>query len=406
MDHSLTTYVILGIFFMIFLQVASMAIFMRFFNKKTTRPVATNGEKAKLIEKMNQELSNAFNDISLLYTVSQYLSAVLEMEDLHSSIKKIFCERFPCDGFALLFSGPVSDGMGLAACKGLSLTSADETVWPVTGIVEHVLRKANSCYWHDSQKVDFAFSSLDQDLIRASACGAVLALPLKVHGDVLGVLILTRSKAFTLTERQSLEAIASQIAMTHERVKLYTKTKELAVRDELTGVYNRRHFHSILQRECQRSQRYGNLFCLLVIDVDNFKHFNDSLGHLKGDELLKQLTLLLQKNIREIDVLARIGGEEFVILLTDVSLEQGAIVADQLRKLVKTGLCLDEKFPVTISIGVAGFPAMAEDAFELINAADMALYLAKREGKDRVCVYQREGLAQTETARLAKASNL
>jgi len=353
-------------------------------------------DKAKLIEKMNHELTGAFNDISLLYTVSQYLSAILEVEELVESVSKIFGSRFSCDAFALYFLVG-DDKVSLATSKGVKETKEGFCEFKsVDGIVRKVIQKKNSLFINDISKTKFKLSKIDKEFP-----GSVFALPLKVHGEIMGVLCVSRKSNFSLTDRQSLESISSQIAMAYERAKLYTKTKELAVRDELTGVYNRRHFQQMLNRECQRAERYGHTFSLLVLDVDKFKRFNDTYGHLKGDELLKKLTKVLQRNIREIDVLARFGGEEFVILLTDASLDDAVVTANKLRKIVKTQIKFDDlkvdsigkdSFPVTVSIGASSFPDLAPSPLELINTADMALYMAKREGRDRVKSYQAKAL--------------
>ncbi len=163
---------------------------------------------------------------------------------------------------------------------------------------------------------------------------------------------------------------------------------ELAVRDGLTGLFNLRHFRHILNEELSRAERYSRQLCLVMIDVDHFKNYNDTHGHPAGDEVLKALAGILNKRLRDVDRSARYGGEEFLVLLPETDLEKGRTVAEDLRVQM-------EEYPfrgresqpfgkVTISLGVAAFPQDGPDADTLIKVADDALYRAKNSGRNRV----------------------
>ncbi len=163
---------------------------------------------------------------------------------------------------------------------------------------------------------------------------------------------------------------------------------ELAVRDGLTGLFNLRHFRHILNEELSRAERYRRQLCLVMIDVDHFKNYNDTHGHPAGDEVLKTLAGILNKRLRDVDRSARYGGEEFLVLLPETDLEKGRTVAEDLRVQM-------EEYPfrgresqpfgkVTISLGVAAFPQDGPDADTLIKVADDALYRAKNRGRNRV----------------------
>lgn len=358
-------------------------------------------EKAKIIERMNSELTDAFNNVALLYTVSQYLNSVLDVKELSQSVQKIFEERFKCDQYALYFLNSPEDDLLLSCHKGFQVKNAADTHIRIgEGIAGKVAEHARTFYYEDVHKAvldDVGPAELEKQIQ-----GAVFSLPLQVRGTLIGVLSVVRATdvGFTPTDRQSLYSIASQIAVAYDRCKLYTRTKELAVRDELTGIYNRRHFQQMLELEFKRAERYKRHISLLMIDVDHFKKFNDTFGHLKGDELLKQMAKLLRKNLREIDVLARYGGEEFVVMLADTSLSDGINVANKLRELVKNQLKSEampalvaagpapQPFSISISVGVSAFPECATTPEELLNSADMALYVAKRNGRNQVYAYQ------------------
>ncbi|CAN5793846.1 hypothetical protein BH18ACI4_BH18ACI4_08390 [soil metagenome] len=161
--------------------------------------------------------------------------------------------------------------------------------------------------------------------------------------------------------------------------------EEEAFTDHLTGLANRRRFERQLEREVSRTLRYGHAFCRLLLDIDGFKQVNDSHGHEAGDEALKNLARVLQEGTRGIDLAARIGGEEFAVLLTETSLGRAMDVAERLRAAIKAAQ-IPVVGQIAASFGVAECPSSAQTARELLAAADAALYEAKRQGRDRVTV--------------------
>ena len=160
--------------------------------------------------------------------------------------------------------------------------------------------------------------------------------------------------------------------------------EEAAFTDHLTSLANRRRFERQLAREAARSQRYGHTFCLLLLDIDHFKGINDAHGHDAGDDALRAVANVLQSGTRGIDTAARIGGDEFAVLLPETDFAHGREVAERLRTAIKS-LRITAADGVTASCGLAEFPACAGDERELYAAADHALYEAKHQGRDRVC---------------------
>jgi len=166
--------------------------------------------------------------------------------------------------------------------------------------------------------------------------------------------------------------------------KTYLDTcEEAAFTDHLTGLANRRRFERQLEREVTRTLRYGRPFCLLLLDIDRFKDVNDTYGHEVGDEAIRRLAIILQAGTRGIDTAARIGGEEFAVILTETDFEGGLEVAERLRLAIKTAE-VPTVGHMTASFGVAEFPMSAQTGRELIAIADAAMYEAKRQGRDRV----------------------
>jgi diguanylate cyclase (GGDEF)-like protein len=161
--------------------------------------------------------------------------------------------------------------------------------------------------------------------------------------------------------------------------------------DPLTGVYNRRFFHEVLNRESKRANRHHHPLSLIIMDIDHFKVINDSFGHLSGDQVLKQIGGITRESIRDIDTVCRYGGEEFTIILPQTGLEAASQIAERLRtNIAKFPFPVGKENPlmVTASLGVAcwhGNGCLSGQGTELIQAADRALYAAKDAGRNRTC---------------------
>jgi diguanylate cyclase (GGDEF)-like protein len=159
--------------------------------------------------------------------------------------------------------------------------------------------------------------------------------------------------------------------------------EEAAFTDHLTGLANRRRFERQLEREVGRTERFGHPFSLLMIDIDNFKNINDSFGHDAGDDAIRRISKVLSEGTRGIDLAARIGGEEFAVLLVETNQQGGFEVADRLRVAIRT-LEIPSAGHITASFGVAECPTDAQTVPQILKAADVALYEAKRKGRDQV----------------------
>lgn len=159
--------------------------------------------------------------------------------------------------------------------------------------------------------------------------------------------------------------------------------EEAAFTDHLTGLANRRRFERQLEREVARVERFGHPFTLLMLDIDSFKNLNDTFGHDAGDDAIRRLSKALCEGTRGIDLAARIGGEEFAVLLVETRKDGGFEVAERLRVAIKS-LELPQAGHITASFGVAECPGDAQTAAEILKAADVALYEAKRNGRDQV----------------------
>jgi diguanylate cyclase (GGDEF)-like protein len=165
---------------------------------------------------------------------------------------------------------------------------------------------------------------------------------------------------------------------------MYSRTRYLSLTDALTGLYNRRHFDNTVEREFLRSKRYGGDLTIAIIDIDFFKKINDTYGHLCGDYVLKEVAYLISDNFRKTDLVFRYGGEEFVALLTETSLESAKIPLERLRKKIENSdfIYAGQKINVTVSIGAS--VNNAETVTEFLDNADKALYKAKNAGRNKL----------------------
>jgi len=217
-----------------------------------------------------------------------------------------------------------------------------------------------------------------------------VCVPVISLGDLIGLIHLSWTASSELTpDRALLQSTAEQIGLAVGNVRLREELRRQAVRDPLTGLFNRRHFEDLLQRRFAAYHREAKGFSLLLIDIDHFKAVNDRLGHDAGDEVLRAVGVALQKCCREDEGVFRLGGEEFVVMLEDPEGTKTPAAAERVRSMVEN---LKIEFQhsalhrVTVSVGAARCPDDAMESAVLIRRADQAMYEAKRAGRNRVCL--------------------
>ena len=242
---------------------------------------------------------------------------------------------------------------------------------------------------------------------------SLLAVPLVVEKGVIGVLEAVNKQAgfFTEEDRDLFMTIASYAAIsienaqlykslqdqassleqlvaerTEELQNLYEKVQKLSITDDLTGVLNRRGLYNFGEREVNRARRFGHRLASILFDLDHFKHINDKHGHRIGDQVLKMIAQQCKSEIREVDILGRYGGEEFVVLLPETPLVEAFQTAERLRQHIERQPIKTDKgeIPTTISLGVSSLTSETNNFAALIESADAAMYLAKQSGRNCV----------------------
>jgi len=214
---------------------------------------------------------------------------------------------------------------------------------------------------------------------------SAIALPINYAEQVLGVLYVESRKTYEFPDEEILllRTLADLIAVALHNALTFQKAQEQAITDGLTGVKTHRYFMEALSAEWKRATRAGRPFALVLMDLDRFKFVNDFYGHLEGDIVLQRVASILEQNCRRSDVVARYGGDEFVILMPETNIEQGRQIAMKLRAWVESDALLREK-NITGSFGIAGFPVHGSTPQELIQVADASMYLSKHQGGNAV----------------------
>ena len=221
---------------------------------------------------------------------------------------------------------------------------------------------------------------------------SLLAVPITNKRKILGVLeMINRAdgRPFDATDRDLLLQLMGQAAIAIERSQLYRRMNELTVTDDLTKLSNFRHLNQTLDIEIRRCVRYGSVLSLIFLDLDYFKVVNDRYGHLMGSRVLVEVAELLIRNLRDVDIISRYGGDEFVVVLPETGLRTTLAIAKRLHRAFHRHEFLSEeglKFNLTASFGIAGFPDHARNKKDLIRLADQAMYEAKYGGRDRICM--------------------
>lgn len=275
----------------------------------------------------------------------------------------------------------------LVACQGRT----EDHFNPVVSTRETILGKA----FREGSAYEYGVPYNSESagwLVEPGSIRSQAAVSLCVGDQVLGVLVIGSSvhREMSVAETERLRVISRQSSISVHNALLHDELERLSVTDRLTELYNHGHFQQRLEEEFRRAERFGHTLALIMLDIDNFKIFNDTYGHPRGDKVLQTVSAAIRSNLREIDVAARYGGEEFVVLLPETDADGALAVAERIRKDVEaTQFIVGENIPPvhqSVSAGVAAYPAHAGKASALVDEADRAMYVAKREGKNRVRV--------------------
>jgi diguanylate cyclase (GGDEF)-like protein len=335
-------------------------------------------------------------DLSTAMKVSQIISSEILLDRLlqkimHESITNAGAQRgyliLESDGELTIEASEDMDKKEFLVMQSMALKDCSEIC---RSIVNYVYRSGEDIVLGNAAK-EGLFTN-DPYIMRLQ-CKSILCTPIISKGKMSGILYMENNlseNAFTPERLEILRSFSVQAAISIENARLF----ELATTDGMTKLYVHRYFQLLLDQELKRSHRHNKKFSLVMMDVDNFKSFNDTYGHQLGDKVLKDVAGAAKKTSRAEDVVARYGGEEFIMILPETDSCQAMIIAERIRASV-AGIEIphgNQKLHVTISLGVSTYPDHSEEKEELINAADAALYTSKHKGKNCVSLFEKKKL--------------
>ncbi len=346
------------------------------------------GRVAGIVKALAEGGKNFHDDIDSILAVSQEFAARRDSQSLYQAIIEQAVKAVGCAAGSLIIFNERDETCRLAGLTGYS-KQVKEPVWELKpgGITERLLDEEEPVFIEDiNQEPLFDNPVMNEGTI------SVLATALKDGEEVIGLLFIGdfKDRQFSDRELKIFSSFASQASLALQKAVLLEKNEELAVTDNLTGLYNNRHFFATLDAEMARTKRYGGHFAILLMDVDGLDYINDYFGHSKGDWALKKTAEVLVTCSRQTDYKARYGGDEFVMLLPNTDCSQASILANRIRRQVADIAIRDgkEEARLSMSIGIAEYPCLGANCDELMNAVSTALYICKQRGRNLVCCYE------------------
>jgi len=330
-------------------------------------------ENAKLYEVLTREAEQ----FAVLYDVGKSFISTLDFDQLLNNILTRLTVYFGTLNLAVFLVDAEKSELRLRAyinypeeVKNLRIKIGE------TGIAGHVAGTRMMYYASDVSKDPYYVKGVND--AKSEIC-----FPLIVGERLIGVLDLESAEMerFKEDDINLLSTLSTEIAIALDNSRLYEEMKTMSLTDPLTGLPNRRSFELFVDTEARRAERYHRAFSVLMIDFDNFKSYNDRYGHGAGDEVLKKFGRLMKNSTRDVDFLGRYGGDEFVAVLTESDAGLAREVAERMRKVIEAQ---NTEPKVTLSLGVATYPADSLRKEELLNLADQACYEAKQQGGNRV----------------------
>ncbi len=335
--------------------------------------------------RLYEDVTNHAKELAVSFAIAKSLISTSKLDAVLSRILQVIRNTFGYANCAILLIDKNRKELYIKAAHGYPIRFWRTTRLNINkkeGITGYVAATGQLFYAPDVSKVPF-YAQWKKS-VRSEA-----AVPLKIKGEVIGVLDIESEhlNAFSEKDLRIFSVFASQAAIAIENARLFDETVSLSLTDGLTRIANRRHFDLILESELRKARSYSRPVSLAMIDLDDFKQFNDRFGHPAGDKLLIHIAQMVKAHIRDTDFLARYGGEEFTLILPETNSATSLRVLERIRNTINAASLLprNRNVPrITVSIGLATYPQNGLAAAELLENADRALYRAKSLGKNRV----------------------
>ncbi len=357
-------------------------------------------------EYLQAELRKSEQELSLINKLAGVMTSSLNIQDVYDTFIEGLKEVIEVD-FA---------SVTLVEQRELVYSALFSSVGSAWSVGDAVPLKGTATDWVAINKKSISEANLTRDRmfiesrdLHNRGINSVVYLPLITKGEGIGTLTIASKNvdAYSQAQIYLLERLAFQISTSVANAQLYARAEQRARIDELTGLFNRRHFDEILQQEIERHSRYGSMISLVFMDLDSFKNYNDTKGHIAGDKLLAQIGNLLNATIRNIDLAFRYGGDEFAIIMPHTSGDDTYLVTERIREKLVAEMT-ERKIAVSASFGIASWPGDGLTSDDIVNGADRALYYAKRTGGNRSCRISQTlmALSDNETSSTAEQETL
>ena len=387
-------------YFTLLILVVSGVMFIFFYKSKDKLRIKLSSETELLQERINvitesieqkknlvNNLPSKYQRVSSLFEVSQKLIELIEPDEIFDFLIKTLANLFPQADNILLFNfDREADSLILMR----SHKQKDIVIEEKTGDVldKWVLQHNRSLLIEDLTK-DFRFDCNRVIAYTSRAMNSFILSPLSIEYRFLGMVRLESAMPlrFTLDDSRILRNVCDLGVVVLERANLFKKAQALAITDSLTGLFVKDYFFQSLKEQIDRIPTSQESLSVIMLDIDNFKKINDVYGHMVGDIVLQKLAKILVDSLGKNDIVARFGGEEFIILIKNKTREEVLISAEKIRKTVEGDSIIfrQRKIKFTVSLGAAFYPDDGSTYLELVSKVDSLMYKAKKKGKNRVC---------------------
>jgi diguanylate cyclase (GGDEF)-like protein len=347
-------------------------------------------EKLSNLEKFDKELK----ELGYFLDIVKKLNASRDIDSFKKTVNYISEQLLNITGVtsaAFVLTTKLEENYDIFGVKNLSEQFLVEGLeWDMNyGIGSMAFKEENIKYVDDLKKYDVIYSPY----FKKEEIQSVIAVPIKIENFVAAIYyVMNRSPiVFSQEKIDYLHSLGQQIGIALANARTHHELKQLAFVDNLTKVFNRNYWTQRLSEEIKRADRSHTPLTLVILDIDNFKKCNDQFGHIAGDEVLRRIAGIIKENSREVDYVGRYGGEEFGLILPNLSEEVAFKVAERIRNQIETAEFIRneyQKISVTISTGIAIYPQDADNDKDLIDAADKAMYLSKKRGKNKTSIFR------------------
>lgn len=345
-------------------------------------------ESNKKLENTNQRLNKSAAEFYTLQQISQAIATILDVKELLKFVNDVIVGVMGVSYCTILLLDKERNKMTIKITNIYAETGLDMLKKHMNSdLLKDVISTGNHLIDNNVEDEKYGFT-------KERGIKSLLCIPLSSKNESYGVVLVEQERpdAFEDEHVKFLSAISNQISVALENVGLYEKMQQMATTDALTKIYNRLYFNEMLSKEMANADKDSYPMCVSIFDIDHFKKFNDTYGHLFGDLVLKTIAKLAKDHVREQDIVARFGGEEFVIIMPNTTTPEAYDLIESLRETisqchVKEGTI---SASVTVSFGIACYPNHGGTEAEVLSAADTALYKAKVEGRNCVRVFEKQ----------------